>query len=462
VKPADRDAQPLDVQPERALLGGLLSEPGHLLAYRGRLESSDFYLPHHGRLYALLCHMLDKGDGIDIVTVTERVTYLGADAFGGAAYVAQLPEHCPSTTNLRSYVDILLEHARVRRLRSMAHTLTEASEGRGPSGDLPVVEIAATWGLQLSELAVEHGEKTYQSSFGASLDMAEQQRLDRESGASPPPVDIRFPDLQKIVTFSPGDLVVIGGETSMGKSALAQAFACGIVRDPTAVVLYHTLEMPRPRLAVRLAACVTRIPTRAIRENAMLPVQEEALERFRRAIANPNAWRLEINDQPGVTIDQVVASARAQRARGGLRALFVDHLHLMRHARRESRTVSIGETTARFKELAIELECPVFLLSQCNRAAGRRESPRMSDRDAQGPWWEGVALPELGDLRDSGAIEQDADTVLFPIHAGKCGVEGMASAGAVIVAKQREGELGIVGCLWDGPCTAYRPYGESR
>ncbi len=454
-----QDPKPLESERvERSLLGGLLQDPSQLSLLAGDLSASDFYAPHHARLYTLLCAMAQGGVAIDLVTVMASVMFPRPDDYGGAGYVAQLPEHCPSTSNLGSYADIVREHARVRRLRTLATELVNASYGTGNYAGMPSGEIADEWISRLTELAVTRGQKKHTASLHESWVEAENERLDREAGSLAPPVATRFPGLDKLIECRPGDLVVIGGVPSMGKSALAQAFAMEFVHAGGSVQ-YSSLEMPRRRLALRFAAYILGIPTDRLRTWDLSGEEEREVGIFVRRL-EAGELRLQITDRPRVNIGQVAAEARALWARGGLRAVFIDHLHLMNHGRWENRNTAIGETTSGAKALALELNVPVYLLSQLNRTAARRPDPRASRAKMAPPWWEEVAQPQLSDLRDSGNIEADADTVLFPIHASKCGLEGpkMATLGAIIVAKQRDGALGVVPCEWDGPCAAYRPF----
>ena len=464
------NAKELDWRAERSLLGGLLMEPGHLARFIDDLHPRDFYRPEHGALYQLLVEMQQQGQGIDLVTVTAR---MGAgprdsDRWGGVGYVATLPEACPSTENLRTYAAIVIENARVRRLRDVAAMLYNAACGSGPFGDMPSGEIADEWIPRLAELAAVRGAKKHTVSLREAWAEAQNERLDREAGALPPPVYTGFgkgseasPGLDRLLALEAGDLVVIGGEPSMGKSALAQAFAMELAIQG-AGVSYHSLEMGRVKLVRRLAAYVLHIPTEKLKQGDLTDQEEDDVARFTRDV-DDERFPLHITDRPGVHIDQVAAEARVQWARGGLRAVFIDHLHLMNFRQRkgESKSSAIGDTTGAAKKMARELGVVVFLLSQLTREAARRPDPRKRrDKDKGGGWWEEVATPKVSDLRESGAIEADADAILFPIHASKCGIDHTPRAGAVIVAKQRDGRLGTVGVEWDGPCAAYRPYSQ--
>lgn len=449
------------VPAERSLLGGLLEDPGQLPVISTMLSERDFYAPHHGATFGLLCRMAVKGIPIDVVSVNEAI---GADpkshdGHGGLGYVAQLPEQCPSTANLLHYVAIIVEHSRLRRLRELSTTLYNAAHGSGAYSDMPASEIADEWVPRLLELSVNRGSRRTSSSLAEAWTEAEDERLDDDAGALPPPLMTGFGELDKLAQCRPGDLVVIGGETGMGKSALAQALTMEFGAQGGRVV-YCSLEMPRRRLARRLAAYWLSIPTENLRTGNLTPEGERNRDKFTELLEK-GELPVHLTDKPRMSIDQVAAESRMIWGQGGLRAVFVDHLHLMNHGRWESRTIAIGETTSRAKQLALDLQVPVFLLAQLNRTAAKRDDPRGATRKGERspPWWETVAVPRLSDLRDSGAIEQDADLVLFPIHASRCGraESQYARSGAVIVAKQRDGGLGTVAVEWDGPCASYRP-----
>lgn len=460
----DDRPMPSDASLERKVLGQLIAGDGAgLTEIRGKLSASDFYAPHHGHLYKLLLQMADAGRPIDLVTVFDEIGMRG-DAFGGTAYVAGLTDTGYATTRmLVEYAGMLVELAQRRRLVELALRLRTAVL----DDDAPASELATKAAQELLAVASSSPKKRLWS-FPEALDVAEQRHEDIVNGAIAPALTTGFTSgLDSLLAggFKGGDLVIIAGPTSMGKTALALPMAieqAKIGRD----VLYVSLEMPVHQMADRARSYLTGLPG-----TTFLRPTNEAEEKLLAEQVSRDLG-LSFLDWPGLGIADVAAEARRLRARGSLSAIFIDYLQIMSHDRERQETVAgaIGRTTKAAKQLAMELQIPVVILSQLNREYEKRAAPATAEavkrelkgKPQRGAWWDGVALPQLHDLKESGSIEQDADVVMFPLNAERMGLPNLQSHGCVVVAKQRNGPRGIVGVLWDGKCAAYRPYGQGR
>lgn len=438
---------PADVEAERALLGGLLQDPWRLVDLGRELKPDDFYRPEHGALFRLLLVMQATGKDIDLVTVAaELVKGEGADRYGGAGYVAELPEHCPSTENLRTYVASILATSQRRAVlkqllvgvervydghqdpamlaQETSTALLEATAG-GPSRDLlDAVELHAEW--VDTRTKVEEGR-------------AREVR-----------VPTGLTGLDAMLTgggLLGGQLVVVGGRPGMGKTALALAI-CDHVAEQGWPVLYVSAEQPRQQMLARLLArrmwCTT---------DELDPEDErlynEAAEVRGLHIPDPSAPSTE-------WVDQQIARVIARTGNLGLVA--IDYLQRMHHdkSRGETADTYIGRTVTESGILARKHGVPVLLLAQMNREIERRPKPRKGA--ATGAWWETerIVLPIKSDLRDTGKLEADADVILFPLNGPGCEVSGGDKLGCVVVGKQRNGPIGVAPVVWDGPSATYR------
>jgi replicative DNA helicase len=448
----------LSDQAERALLGAIITSPGVLAHAMAELREDDFMQPRHAATYRLLVDMHRAARGIDLITVCQAAAMDNPDRFGGLSYLAELPEHCPSAVAAPGWITAIAEQSRVMRLRTLAYALLEDSYT-----DIGIhrtaAELADTYAPRLAELGASRATRKHLVSLEDALTKVEEDRLDREAGVTHPALSTGFAELDKLIAgggMQPGQLIVIGGRPGMGKSALAQAITMSVASDGFSTVLYASMEMRSEQLAPRLAAVELGIPSESIRLGELDADDAAAFARFETKLRGKER-RVWIFDKPTQSIETIAAEARALWAKGGLRLVVIDHLHLMNHPRRDRRDLEIGATTQLAKQLAGELGVTVLLLSQLNREASRRDAPKRSATG--GPWWNQVAMPRVEDLKESGSIEADADLVLFPLHASECGIPSMPTGGAIHIAKQRDGAKGVtVGVAWDGPCGTYRPW----
>lgn len=441
---------PERTEAERALLGGLITDPAQLSPIAQLIEAGDFYRPEHGALFRLLLTMQAGGVGIDLVTVADAAR-ASLDRYGGAAYLAELPEHAVSTSNLPFYAEQIVEAA---QLRGLIAGVTDAI-GQAFDQARPAAEIRSELLAGLARLA-ERGKRVRHTANLEELFQAlEVQWEEEELHAVPPPLSTGIPELDRVLDggLHPGQLVTVAGVTGMGKSALALGMAQGWAAIGR-TVSYHSLEMPkRWDMTARAVASATGVSIRGVRRGASAD-----LETLRTAARERRT--LIINDRPRVSLADVSLEARRLWSAGSLSAVVIDYLGLMSHPRERGDRMdqAIGATMGGLKQLAIELGISVVVLAQCNRSIDRRETPETPGE----AWYEKIPLPQLSDLRDSGEIEHASDVVLFPIAAARYGLTGgLENHGAILVAKQRNGPRAIVPCRWDGRSARYLPLDRS-
>lgn len=436
---------------EAVFLGQLLREPGLLLEFRSMLAGDDFYVPHHRALYGLLSSMADAGEAVDIVTVTSRVAAEKYPAlFGGAAYVAGLPDIPPSTANAAHYAQQILEAAQRRAIFAAAHNLAASAV----DASTPPHETADAGANELAEIGARRGARRRVWSWRDAVARAEQVRRDIVERGAAPALTSGLVELDRVLGggFRRGELVVVGGATSMGKTGFAISVASAIGQLGAGSVLFASLEMSEVQVTNRFRSVLSGTPythfERDIGEAHLAIIESRA---------GPGAIDVEILDYPGARLRDIRAESRRLWAAGNLSAVVVDYLQIMRRDDADSRepnAIALGRITSGLKELARQLQVPILLLSQLNREFDRRQSRRGRD-GIGGPWWASVELPVLADLAESGQIEKDADIVLFPVNAGKFGIDPPGQ-GAVVVAKQRNGPLAVVPLVWEPARMCYR------
>ncbi len=434
--PRDRPF-PQSVDAERALLGGLLQQPDELLAVGEVVKTDDFHRPEHGALYALLGDMQGRGEVIDLVTVSERVGRLGqAQQYGGVAYVTELPQFAPSTTNLVHYARIVKEKSVLRDLIRASHTLAEEAYQQPEDVD-DLLQRAAK---EFATIGQGRGRQTWhQISLVVDEELIRIEKLSQEGGTTTG-ATTGFVDLdKKLAGLHPTDLLILAARPAMGKTALALNIAQNVALLEGLPVAIFSLEMSRGQLVTRMLCCYGLVEAGRVRTGSL---DTEDWERFLDASEALRKTHVHIDDTPGLSIGDLQARARALHAEhGNLGLVVIDYLQLMKgDDPRASREQQISAISRGLKGLAKDLECPVIALSQLNRGVESRQDKR----------------PLVSDLRESGAIEQDADVILFiyrdEYYNPESADRGLAE---VIIAKQRNGPTGTVKLAFQGQFTRF-------
>lgn len=417
---------------ERALLGGLILTPEMLPEVAERVAAVDFYRPDHRALYGLLLEMSADGSHIDLVTVAERAARGGNDEqYGGLSYVLSLAEEVPSTANLVHYATVVREKSTLRQLIAAAHVVEkEAFEEADAAGVL--VERAA-------QALMELGNRDQRRSWSqVSLIIDEEiNRIDALSkvASAVTGVTTGFIDMdRKLAGFQATDLIVLAARPAMGKTALALNLAQNAAILGGKAVGIFSLEMGRGQLVTRLLSCLGTVEGGKLRTGRLT---DEEWERLLTASEMLRQQSIFVDDTPGVTLSDVRARSRRLKATApNLGLIVVDYLQLMQgDDPKVPRQQQISDISRGLKILAKDLEVPVLALSQLSRGVEQRADKR----------------PLPSDLRESGAIEQDADVIMFiyrdEIYNPDTADKGLAE---VIIAKQRNGPTGTVKLAFQG------------
>ncbi|MDR2129002.1 MAG: replicative DNA helicase [Burkholderiaceae bacterium] len=423
---------PNSLEAESSVLGGLLLDNSAWDRVGDLLGDSDFYRYEHRLVFATCARLINENKPADVVTVYEELQRQGkADDAGGLAYLNALAQYVPSASNIRRYAEIVRERAILRKLVSASDEI--ATSAFNPQGRA-VEKILDDAESRIFKIG-EEGSRMKQGF--QSMDALVVSLLDRVQEMAENPNDITgvptgFYDLDRMTAgLQPGDLVVLAARPSMGKTAFAINIAEHVALNEQLPVAVFSMEMGASQLALRIVGSIGRIDQSRLRTGKLTheewPRLLEAIERLRNV-------SLHIDESPALTPSELRANARRlARQCGKLGLIVVDYLQLMSGSASsadENRATELGEISRGLKSLAKELNCPILALSQLNRGVESRTDKR----------------PMMSDLRESGAIEQDADIIMFIYRdeyysKDACKEPGVAE---IIIGKQRNGPTGTI------------------
>jgi replicative DNA helicase len=434
---ADRQIAQLRIPPhsiegESSVLGGLLLDNSAWDRVADLLSDQDFYRHEHQLVYAAVSKLINASKPADIITVYEELKNLGkADEVGGLSYLNALAQYVPSAANIRRYAEIVRE-------RSILRKLVKASDEIATDAFSPQGKAVATILDEAEQKIFNIGEQGSRMQQGfQSMDTLVVQLLDRVTEMAENPNDITgvptgFHDLDRMTSgFQAGDLVILAARPSMGKTALAINIAEHVALNEGLPVAVFSMEMGASQLAVRIVGSIGRIDQTHLRTGKL---SDEEWPRLTEAIEKLRTVSLHIDESAGLTVSELRANARRlARQCGKLGLIVVDYLQLMSVSTAmndENRATAVGEISRGLKSLAKELQCPVVALSQLSRGVESRTDKR----------------PMMSDLRESGAIEQDADIIMFIYRDEYYTKEACKEPGVaeVIISKQRNGPTGTV------------------
>jgi replicative DNA helicase len=437
---------PHSTQAEQSVLGGLMLDDQSYDQIADMLVDKDFYLREHQLIFKAISQLAEQNQPRDLVTVFNELQRVGiADDTGGMAYLAILARDTPSAANIRAYADIVREQS---LKRSLIHVGTEiADSSYNPEGRtaLELLNEAETKVFAIAEQRAKGkgGFQPLSSLLGKAVDRIEQlfEQDDPITGISTGFVDFD----RRTSGLQAGDMIVIAGRPSMGKTAFAMNIAENVairVKRPVAV---FSMEMPGESLAMRMMASLGHIDSNRVRTGQL---QQDEWPRLSSAISILSEATMHIDDSPALTPTELGARARRlKREQGDLGLIIIDYLQLMQMpSAAENRTNEISAISRSLKALAKELEVPVIALSQLNRSLEQRTNKR----------------PIMSDLRESGAIEQDADLVVFLYRDEYYNPETTQDKGIaeIIIGKQRNGPTGTLRMAFKGQFTRFDDLAE--
>lgn len=437
---------PQSIQSEQSILGGLMIENSALDSIVDVISPDDFCRRDHKLIYEHIMKIVQLGQPADCVTVFEALKSAGLDAeVGGFAYLAELANNATSAANIRRYAEIVHDKAVLRQLIVVGDKMVTnalAPEGRETRDILDEAEKDV---LAINERN-SRTQKGFRSMSNLVRDVSERiiELYNNRSSSDVTGVSTGYRNLDNVTAgLQRGDLIILAGRPSMGKTSLALNIAENVGINQELPVAVFSMEMGSEQLAQRLISSVGRIDAQNLRKGHL---SDEEWDKFTAAVHRLENKPVYIDDTPGLTISEL--SSRARRLvnqAGPLGLIVVDYIQLMQgQGRRDSdnRAQELSEISRGLKGLAKELSVPVIVLSQLNRSVDSRSDRR----------------PMMSDLRESGAIEQDADIIMFIYRDVVYNKDTPdKNTAEIIIAKQRNGPIGTLRMTFMGGNTRFEP-----
>ncbi len=429
---------PQSLEAERAVLGALILDPQRTDSIAALIKQEDFYSEAHGRTFELLVAHSNAGSTVDLLGLVQEVLDSGTpEEFGGVAYISGLPEQVPTTENVEYYARIVLDKSRRRNLLQAAGQILE----RGFAGGEDTADLLDFAEGRIFEVTQDDHHKNWQTL--AEITDVEMPKIELRADNQGDVVGIPtgFVDLdKKLAGLQPTDLVVLAARPAMGKTALALNISQHAALTAGIGVGIFSMEMSAGQLWTRMLCTDALVEGGKVRTGDLHEKDWSLLSDASQRLYQAPVW---IDDTPGLTVHQLRSRARRLKARHPeLGMIVVDYLQLMQGSggARESREQVISAISRGLKGIAKDLDVAVLALSQLNRGLESRTDKR----------------PMPSDLRESGAIEQDADVIVF-IYRDEVYNEDTIDRGVaeIIIAKQRRGPIGRVRLAWNGPFTRF-------
>ncbi|MCY4426318.1 MAG: replicative DNA helicase [Halieaceae bacterium] len=430
---------PHSIEAEQSVLGGLILDNPAWDDVAELLGEADFYRRDHRLIYRQIAKLVEAGGPVDVVTLGGALATAGElDEVGGMAYLYELDQNTPSASNIRAYAQVVRERAALRRLIRTSQEIAES--GFNPEGrdSFELIDEAERKIMQVSDQAPKAGGPQVVDPL--LKDVVEQIEELYASGSEITGLSTGYIELDRMTSgLQRADLVIVAGRPGMGKTSLAMNLVEHAVLQEDKTVVVFSMEMSSTQLVLRMLASVGRIDQTRIRNGKL---GQDDWGKLSAAVEKLKNRRLYIDDTPALNPTELRSrSRRLMREHGELGLIMVDYLQLMQvSGSSEGRVAEISEISRNLKAIAKEFNCPVLAVAQLNRALEQRPNRR----------------PVNSDLRDSGAIEQDADVIMF-IYRDEVYNEDTPDKGVaeIIFGKQRNGPTGIRKLAFIGKFTRF-------
>lgn len=437
---------PHSIEAEQSVLGGLMLDNHGWDKIADRLQEKDFYRPDHRIIFRAVANLVQRGSPFDVLTLAEALKNVNElSNAGGELYLFELARNTPTAANISAYADIVRERSIQRQLISVATDITEAAFSPSGRASADLLDEAEQKVFQIAEHTTRgSGPMPIGDLLAKAVD-----RIDTlfHSDQAITGLSSGYKDLDELTSgLQPADLVIVAGRPSMGKTTFAMNIAEHAAIKNKKPVLVFSMEMPADSLAMRMMSSLGRVDQHRVRTGKL---EDEDWPRITSAVSILSEAPLFIDDAAALSPGEVRARARRlAREHGQLGLIVLDYLQLMQVSGfKENRTTEISEISRSLKSLAKELNVPVIALSQLNRGLEQRTDKR----------------PVMSDLRESGAIEQDADLIIF-IYRDEVYNENSPEKGVaeIIIAKQRNGPIGKVRLTFLGKYTRFENHVMNR
>ena len=427
---------PYSVEAEQSVLGGILIDSNSIAVVSEKVKESDFYFEHNRNIFAVMQDLFNSNQPIDIVTVSDLLTRKGLlDKIGGVSYLSSIASAVPTTANITQYAEIVSQKATLRKLVDAGSVIMNLGYDAPDGVDSAVVQAEKAI-FDITQNNDSNGVVHIREVLGDSFKMM-QEMADKKGKVSGVPTGFGYLD-QMTSGLQKSDLVLIAARPAMGKTSFALNIAQNAaIRNGITTAIFN-LEMSREQLANRIICGEAMVSGNKLKEGSL---DAEDWIRIGENLAQIEKAPLYIDDSSSVTVSQIRAKCRRLKQRHNLGLVVIDYLQLMQgDGRDENRQNVVADISRSLKILAKELNIPIITLSQLSRGPESRSDKR----------------PMLSDLRESGAIEQDADIVIFLYrdeYYNPASTE--QNIAECIIAKHRNGETGTIKLWWDGAHTRF-------
>ena len=429
---------PNDVEAEQAVIGSMLTERDAVISAIEVLKEEDFYREDNKTIYEAILNLYNRSEPIDIITLKAELTSMGMfDKIGGLEYIVGLPEKVPTTANVEKYISIVKEKSELRRLIKAANEIIE--QGYDPTENIDDIMNSAE--KKIFNIMQDKDQKSYSPIKDVLIDaFTELEQLYNQkqhiTGVPTGFIDLDY----KTAGLHNSDLILIAARPAMGKSAFALNIATNAALKAKVPAVLFSLEMSKEQMVNRILCSEAMVDSNKVRTGK---IDDDDWIKLADTMGDLSEAPIYIDDTPGISINEIRAKCRKLKLEKNIGLVVIDYLQLVQGSSKRaqgSREQEISEISRSLKILAKEINVPVIALSQLSRAPEQRPDHR----------------PMLSDLRESGAIEQDADIVMFlyrdDYYNEDSEDKGLAE---VIVAKHRAGSTGTVKLVWLGNYTKF-------
>ncbi len=428
---------PHDIEAEQAVIGSMLIDKDAIMSAVEVLKPEDFYREDNKIIYEAILNLYNRAEPVDIITLkTELQTMKQLEAVGGLEYIAQLPDKVPTTANVEQYIKIIEEKSTLRTLIKTANDLISL----GYDQTQEVENLLDTAERKIFDVIQGRNQKGYTSIKDILVDTFTQLEQLYNQKQHITGVPTGFADLDYITAgLHKSDLVIVAARPAMGKSAFALNLATNAAVKSNIPVAIFSLEMSKEQMTNRILCSEAMVDSNKVRTGK---IEDDDWQKLAEASGNLSQAQIYIDDTPGISIMEIRAKARKLKLEKNIGMIVIDYIQLVQASSRKSgsREQEISEISRSLKILAKEINVPVIALSQLSRSVEQRPDHR----------------PMLSDLRESGAIEQDADIVMFLYRDDYYNPDSdKKNIAEIILAKHRAGSTGTVELLWLGNYTKF-------
>jgi len=428
---------PQSVDSEKAVLGSIMLRPGAIHEINDIIQADSFYASKHSQIYKIMLELSSKGEPIDILSVTHKLTEKGLlDQVGGSTYLSELTNAVPSSTNIKHYAEIVSKKHILRKIIEAGVDISELGFREEVENVFEILDQAEKRMMGINNNAGSHAFRSLKDSLPEAWDRLEKLH---ESKGELRGVPTGFHDLDQYLSgLQKSDLIILAARPSMGKTTLALDIARQAAAKNSIPTIIFSLEMSTQQLVDRLLAAESKVNAWNLRTGNL--TSENEFSKIRDSLDRLSKAPIYVDDMAGNSIVRMRSVCRRIRAEHGLGLIIVDYLQLMSTSKNyDSMVNQVTEISRSLKALAKEFDVPVIALSQLSRAVESRGG-----------------RPRLSDLRDSGSIEQDADVVMF-IHREDKGKDESerTNIAEILIEKHRNGPVGKVDLYFDEKSTTF-------